>query len=61
MDELYDVLQKYEGFIGCIKSSYAEVVSLFGPILSKFDMIEKERKRINDELIEKENYIMDLE
>jgi hypothetical protein len=55
MDELYEILQKYESFIGTIKSSYIEVVSLFGPMLTKFEMIEKERKRINDQLIEREN------
>lgn len=48
MDELYDTLQKYENYIGTIKASYNEVISFFGPMLTKFDLIEKERKRIND-------------
>lgn len=61
IEDFSKIMHQMEDYILRIQRGYEDVCDQFLPIFNKFDMLEKERKRLIIELQEKENHCRELE
>ncbi|CAD8178688.1 unnamed protein product [Paramecium pentaurelia] len=61
IEDFSNILHQMEDYIIRLQRGYDDVCQQFLPMFNKFEMLEKERKRMAQELSEKENHCKELE
>ncbi|CAD8107575.1 unnamed protein product [Paramecium primaurelia] len=61
IEDFTNILHQMEDYINRLQKGYDDVCQQFLPMFNKFEMLEKERKRMAQELQEKENHCKELE